>query len=163
MMQNIPAKTGMSIIFDIKRLMQGQSVYENFGFSVIPIYSQLMNEEEKSIDYFINSGIFQLPIYQGTIPVDLVAQLRTSQDPLALIQQQASKFPLSDSTIIIEIVDNQRERHLEKGFETHQPSLRFMPQTLIPKVGYKALTQAQKDQTKQLSTLIPNGQQPTQY
>lgn len=60
MMQNIPAKTGMSIIFDVKRLTQGQSVYENYGFSVIPIFSQLMNEEEKSVDYFINSGIFQV-------------------------------------------------------------------------------------------------------
>lgn len=47
MMQNIPAKTGMSIIFDVKKLAQGQSVYENYGFSVIPIFSQLPNEEEK--------------------------------------------------------------------------------------------------------------------
>ena len=120
MMKNIAPRTGMSIVFDVKRLAQGQTVYESFGFSVIPIFSQLMNEEEKLVDFFINSGIYQvhlikilislqLPIYKGVLTADFIQQLRVTQDPLALIQQQSAKYTLSDSTLIVEIVDNQRE------------------------------------------------------
>ena len=59
-MQNITPRAGMSIIFDVKRLMPGQQQYENFGFSMIPLFSQLRSEDDGLMEFFVNSGIYQV-------------------------------------------------------------------------------------------------------
>ncbi len=58
MMQNIMPRIGMSIIFDVKRIVAGQAQYESVGFTVFPLFLLLRNEEENVTDFFTNSGIF---------------------------------------------------------------------------------------------------------
>jgi hypothetical protein len=117
----------MSIIFDIKAIKSGGKTYENYGFSVYPLFSQLLSED-KVVENYVNSGIFQLPIYQGQIPAELIGQLKASRDPMSTLAAGTTKIKLLDPTLIIKCVDNQRERHFDKGFDVNPPSSKFFPQ-----------------------------------
>ena len=39
MIQNIPEVTGMSVIFDVKRIASGSKQYDTLGFAVMPLFS----------------------------------------------------------------------------------------------------------------------------
>ena len=46
----------MTIILDIKKMI-GAKTYEPFGYSIFPLFSNL-NDEDKQVEIYINSGIF---------------------------------------------------------------------------------------------------------
>jgi len=47
----------MTIILDIKKMI-GAKTYEPFGYSIFPLFSNLVNDEDKQVEIYINSGIF---------------------------------------------------------------------------------------------------------
>lgn len=57
----------MCVIFDIKKYTPGNNKYEDYGHSIMPLFSSLPSIEDNSLELYVNSGIHQLPIYAGLI------------------------------------------------------------------------------------------------
>jgi hypothetical protein len=61
----------MSIIFDIKRYTVGKNKYEDYGYAVFPLFSILQNDEDLSIEHYVNSGIYQVTLqYYNLKPIN---------------------------------------------------------------------------------------------
>jgi len=53
----------MTLIFDIKKYNVGAKTFENYGYSIIPLFDNLDTDELKStIEFYINSGIYSVRI-----------------------------------------------------------------------------------------------------
>jgi hypothetical protein len=64
----VPEKDGMSILIDIKAFDPKTDQFSDYGFSIIPLLTSLNTDgDDETNEYYVNSGYFALPIYQGRI------------------------------------------------------------------------------------------------
>ena len=104
MFQNIRETPGMCVIFDVKKYTPGNNKYEDYGQSVMPLFSSIPSVEDNSLELYVNSGIHQLPIYSGLISQDTLTSIRNARDTSANYGGLTKK--VLDTTLIIKIVDN---------------------------------------------------------
>lgn len=53
----------MSLIFDVKIYIPGKSKFDDFGFSIFPLFDYLDTDEDLStIELYVNSGIYTVRI-----------------------------------------------------------------------------------------------------
>jgi hypothetical protein len=61
-------RTGLSMIVDIKIYIPDDDMFYDFGYAVVPIVSDYETDGDTSTqEWYVNSGVFTLPIYEGKI------------------------------------------------------------------------------------------------
>lgn len=61
---NAAPKVGMSVIFDIKRYLPDKELFEDYGFAVVPLFTQMDTDHDgESSEFYFHSGIFSLPVF----------------------------------------------------------------------------------------------------
>lgn len=79
----VPEKPGLSCLIDIKAYDIDKKAFEDYGFSIVPfIQNENTDGNVDSIEYFVNSGYYSLPVYKGTPPTQLIEELLDSEDTL---------------------------------------------------------------------------------
>lgn len=74
-----------------------------------------------------------------------------------------NKVKIMQSSLIVKVVDGQRERHFDKGIEVIPPRTKFIPKDQMSKLQYKPLPPAQAAKLKKLNQIIPKGETILQY
>jgi len=85
--KNIKENPSLSLIFDVKMYLPGKNSFDNFGFSVFPLFSNIMDYVTKIPELYVNSGIYSLPIYEGTPSPDFIANLKTAKNIEAFLNR----------------------------------------------------------------------------
>ena len=73
----------MSLLIDIKVYIPDKDTFEDYGWSVCPLLQVLNTDGDDSTnEYYVNSGVYSLPVYKGKISSETVEKLLLSQDTL---------------------------------------------------------------------------------
>lgn len=112
---HVAEKKGMSVLFDIKAYMPGKDQFVDYGFSVIPVLTTLNTDaDENTNEFYVASGVFTLPVYKGKPSKDVVDILREHTSPIEeLVRMQKGRQVeyLGTTSIVVKVVDSQREYH----------------------------------------------------
>lgn len=114
-----PKKPGLSILFDIKVLMPQAKKYVSYGFAVLPLLDILETDTDvNTLEYYVASGVFSLPVYDGSPSPALVAELRASTDPAQLLASKLKEKSLrlltgerNETSLIVRCIDQQRKNN----------------------------------------------------
>ena len=105
----------MSLIFDIKVFDPKKDAFEHFGFSVFEVLGDLdIDNDNTSLELFVKSGMYSMPIYKGEPPLDFVDELKLSEKPYHVVKSyfESKKIvKIPKASIIFKVVDSQRELH----------------------------------------------------
>jgi hypothetical protein len=72
-----PSKPGMSVLFDIKAYLPDKDQFVDYGFALCPVLTTLnVDADESSIEYFVSSGVFSLPVYKGRPTTAMIELLK---------------------------------------------------------------------------------------
>jgi len=61
--KNIKENPSLSLIFDVKMYLPGKNSFDNFGFSVFPLFSNIMDYVTKIPELYVNSGIYSVTYF----------------------------------------------------------------------------------------------------
>ena len=121
---------GMSLLLDIKVYLPDQGRFADYGFALCPVLRILDTDgDAATAEYYVGSGVFSLPVYEGPVPAQAVQALKQAEDPLALLRdlRDAQRIALLGSTsIIVRVVDTQRKVHFHKPLEEEPPSTLYL-------------------------------------
>ena len=60
-LKNVKETPGMCLIFDVKIYQMGKNRFEDYGYSIFPLFEQLPNEEiPGALELYVNSGIYSV-------------------------------------------------------------------------------------------------------
>ena len=96
----------LGFILEVKgvKVAQGQVTLTDVGWTYLPIYEVLQNENGSNSVY-CNSGLYTLPLFVGPVPKDIQQQLNLN--PLNVLDtlRQNARF-LEFASVIVRVHDN---------------------------------------------------------
>jgi hypothetical protein len=104
----VPFDKNLTLIIDVKSVIFKKKgtlpVFSSVGWTALPIFSP---------DGYVQSGIYQLPIFKGTVPKDILEQL-PENDPwpflMDKLNEKKSKLQLLEPmSAVVRLLDGQRE------------------------------------------------------
>jgi len=142
------------IIIDIKAINLSKKVPQitTLGWTILPLFTP---------DGYLMSGMYQIPLITGDVNQTIVSGLASSDvDPWEYILQQISqKKPLikwlPNASVMVRLLDCQREGNLERTWDFTRVDSRFIPQNNLAKYIYNASADSKARQGKSLKTIIP--------
>ncbi len=105
--RDIKFDKNLTLIIDVQTIAFKKKtvpVFKTIGWTVLPIFSP---------NGYVQSGIYQLPIFEGAVPKDIIEQLPVN-DPwpflMELVAQKKSRVKfLEPMSAIVRLLDSQRE------------------------------------------------------
>jgi hypothetical protein len=154
-----PLQPGMSVLFDVKIYYPETDSFEDYGYALAPLLQGLDTAGDAGLEFYVNSGVFTLPIIKGKISESIVNQLKATEEPLRLLADMLAEKKieyLPTASVIAKIVDSQRKLHFRESFEKRAPSTRFVDPKLVSKYAYKPITGGLfGGAPKKLTVLVP--------
>lgn len=80
---------------------------------------------------YVNSNIYQLPLFEGPISKDRALELQNCEDPweTAMAMMKAGKIKYwSSASVYCRLLDVQREGHFQKSFDFERASEEYLPE-----------------------------------
>jgi len=97
----------LTLIIDVRSVTFKKKVipvFKNIGWTILPIFSS---------NGYVQSGIYQLPIFDGSVPKDVIEQLPVNDPWPYLMELMATKKSrikyLQTMSAIVRLLDSQRE------------------------------------------------------
>lgn len=82
----------------------------DYGWSMLPLFKDLETDlDDRTVEYYMNSGIFSLPVFKGRVSIDLVKNVLGSSDPWDRLNKERLARGIlrqDPTTIIVKVVDN---------------------------------------------------------
>jgi hypothetical protein len=150
--RNIMFNRSLHMIVDVRSVSFARQTPEvtNVGWTILPIFSD---------DGFVESGIYQLPLFRGAVPVPILQDLATNK-PWEFLNNLVGKRNgpsfLTPVSVIVRLVDAQREGHFNMPMELQRLNYSYIPGNLLSKFSYNAAAMAKMDGQKRLKSIIPN-------
>lgn len=111
--ENVEPTPGKCIIFDIKKMNQKTNQWDDFAWTLLPLFMELETDmDETTKEYYMNSGVFSLPLFKGRVSADLIRHVSESSDPWGRLNTERIPrgiLKMDPATLIVKVVDNQRE------------------------------------------------------
>ena len=106
--QNVKPDASMTLVIDVRSLefVSGIPKMDQVAWSAVPLFFNRYN------NYYVRSGIFQIPLFRGPVDISHLQNMYNYDDPWQYISQK-----LNDRTIalweatsaVIRVLDSQRE------------------------------------------------------
>lgn len=145
----------MSAVFDVRSIefVQGMAKIVEAGWAVIPIFIA------KDMKLYVRSGIFQVPLLKGPPSAELIKEMSTYEDQWNFIQNKLSNRELflhEPFSIIIRILDGQREGHFARAYDYTRFDYSYMPaETKNKNYLYSANSIVKFGKMPKLSKVVP--------
>ena len=119
---NIPIKKNTHMIVDVKSIKfrkKEATEIKDYAWTIFPLFNLLETDDNRETDeFFVKSGIFMMPLFQGKVRSDLLIDLDEDKIPWEqlLLENKKKVSPISfmnNSSVVIRWVDNQREGHFK--------------------------------------------------
>lgn len=76
-------KPGMAMMIDIKVYMPDKDSFEDYGYTVCPLIEELETDNDESThEFYVNSGIYSLPIYKGKPSPQIIDRIILAEFPI---------------------------------------------------------------------------------
>lgn len=157
--KNILFDRNLHLIIDVRSVNFSKQRPEvvSVGWTLLPIFSS---------DGYVQSGIYQLPVFKGTVPASFLPDLATS-DPWTLLMNSVTKpggpVFLEPVSVNVRLVDTQRDGHFIVPMDVNRITYDYIPEELKPKLAYNAAAQAKAEQQRRLKSLVPGNFSPETY
>jgi len=120
------------------------------GWTIVPLFTS---------DGYLLSGMYQIPLIAGEVMKEIVQALVVSQLSswefiLENINKKKIKW-LSTTSIVVRLLDCQREGNLEQAWDFKRIDPRYLPKNNIQKYIYDSNADAKAKQGKILKSLVP--------
>jgi hypothetical protein len=123
--KNVEFDRNASIIIDVRsvHIVKNKPELRPVGWSVLPIFTP---------DGYVNSGMYQMPLFKGGVPVGLVRELSQNspwETAVSAIGQRAGGLQLlAPVSVIVRLVDTQRDGHYAQMLDLHKMNYDYIPQ-----------------------------------
>jgi hypothetical protein len=157
--RGIQPSKNLHMIIDIKAINLSKKAPQTstIGWTVLPLFTP---------DGYFMSGVYQVPLITGEVNQTIVSGLAASNsDPWEYILQQITqKKPLikwlPNASVMVRLLDCQREGNLERVWDYTRVDSRYIPQNNLSKYIYNANADSKARQGKILKTIIPRKEDP---
>jgi len=149
----------LHLIVDVRAINYNRKKVEvlTVGWTLLPIFSS---------DGYVNSGTFQVPLFKGPVPQQILADL-TTNDPwryvLNLVGKRNGIQFLETASVIVRVVDTQRDGHYNLPLDLQRMNYSYIPEQMLTKYSYNAAAHSKAQQSKKLRTFIPSNFDQTSY
>ena len=126
------------------------------GWTILPIFTT---------DGYVNSNIYQLPIFQGELNYGVIEKM-VSYDPWVTIQQMVKKGAQKykgKTSVICRLLDSQREGHFNLSFDADRIKKTYLPQNNINSYLYTNADFESDKSGKRLRDIIPYNEDPVSF
>lgn len=157
--KNIPFDKNLHLILDVRAVSFAKQRPEvlSVGWTILPIFSA---------DGYVRSGIYQVPVFKGSVPSSFLPDLAIN-DPWSLLMSSVNKpggpVFLSPVSVIVRLVDTQRDGHFIIPLDANRISYDYIPEDLKAKMTYNAAAQTKAEQQRKLKSLVPANFSPDTY
>mmetsp|Transcript_24184 Transcript_24184/g.37202 ORF Transcript_24184/g.37202 Transcript_24184/m.37202 type:complete len:191 (+) Transcript_24184:4623-5195(+) len=134
---------GLSLFVDIKKWNLKKEQYENYGYAALPVLKELDTDaNEETSEFYVMSGVFSLPVFDGTIDPTVLEALKQSTNPAQHLNELAMKGIngvkyKGKTSIIIRMVDQQRKLHFHNPIDREPPSVQYIYPSKAKDLIYK--------------------------
>lgn len=94
-LKNMPSNQKTTLIVDIKAvnfLAKGVIQLEDYGWTCFPTFEDLeIDDNPDTLELFVNSGVYMLPIFEGQVVGDFVNTVAKQQNPYGYLMEQVRK------------------------------------------------------------------------
>lgn len=138
----------------------GEPSREPVAFTILPVFVI----DDLSGQGYVNSGVYQLPLFEGGITKELVVDLQTG-DPWKKLQDRLSAGKLKYwgiSSVMCRLLDIQREGHFLIPFDYERAKKDYIPDAMIDAYEYTENMEQKllKNKLTLLSEYIPYKEDP---
>ena len=135
----------LCVVFDIRQFdltKEREIIIKEHSFSVFPVFDR---------SGYINSGVFQVPLFEGGVKKHLLDELRTSSFPWKTVQDFAERRDFYTkkkllnhsgySSVVFRLLDGQREGHLSRPFDHSRMDYSYLPQDKLYYYSYNEIVE----------------------
>ena len=147
-----------------KKKGKGKEVkIESYAWTIVPLFTY---------DGYINSGIYQIPLIKGKVQEGILKDILLNADPwkkfweltttIHDISKKPILLPLKYCSVIVRLLDGQREGHFQIPFDHRRMNRSYQPQNDIIDYTYNEVVEKDLEDTARLSSLVPSNQVPSE-
>ncbi|CAD8204694.1 unnamed protein product [Paramecium pentaurelia] len=148
-----------NIILDIKSVpfSKPDGAISDVGWTILPVFSP---------DNYVMSNCYQLPVFRGSVPRAVIEDIK-KQDTWDYLRDQVTNnkvFYLKNMSIIVRLVDAQREGHFNKRMDCDRLQYKYLPQgERIKQWSYNPAVVLDQMSMKTIKSLIPFKDNPAAF
>jgi hypothetical protein len=148
----------LCMIFDIREIIftkEREIVIKDHAFTVFPVFDKAG---------YVNSGSFQVPLFEGRVKKHLLDELRTSSFPWKTLEEFAERRDyytkkkmlkyMKFSSVVFRLLDGQREGHLSIPFDFLRMDYSYLPQDDIYYYSYNEVVKEEIESKAKCSSLL---------
>lgn len=162
----IPFDTGLHFVVELSTVSLPafrEPEIKKVAWSILPIFVI----DKLSKQGYVNSNIYQLPLFAGSIDKNVVLELQC-EDPwekiVSLLKSKKIKY-WNSASVFCRLLDIQREGHFQEAFDYMRASEELLPESRVQGYRYyhsddEAL---RKKKAKMLSSIIPYKEDPYSF
>jgi hypothetical protein len=149
------------LIFDVREIVftkEREILIKENSFTVFPIFDKTG---------YVNSGAFQVPLYDGAVKRHLLDELRNSSFPWRTLQDFAERRDyytkkkllnrVKYSSVVFRLLDGQREGHLSVPFDYRRMNYSYLPQDELFYYSYNEVVEEELQSKKKCEVLLETG------
>ena len=134
MFKNVPVDYKTHMIIDIKSVKfkkNGATEINDFAWTIYPLFTTLdVDENRKTVEMFVRSGIYMMPLFTGAVREDVVNKLKDQDDSWEFLTAEdkrkvSSVSFMQNSGVVVRCIDNQREGHYLESMDVKRISYNF--------------------------------------
>lgn len=155
--KNVSFDQGVHVIIDIRAVDLEKKVLEPVAWTIVPVFYE---------DGYVKSGIFQIPLFSGAVPVGLLPDLASNKPWQFLLnasQKPGGPHFLEPVSVLLRIVDSQRDGHYSTALDLNRLDYSYIPPELLAKFSYNAAAFQRNENTNILRKVVPLNTSPVNY
>lgn len=158
LIREIEFNKSLCLIFDVREIIfnkEREIVIKEHGFSVFPVFDKAG---------YVNSGAFQVPLFEGRVKKHLLDELRTSSFPWRKVREFADRRDqytqkkmlkyMKYSSVVFRLLDGQREGHLSVPFDFRRMDYSYLPQEELYYYSYNEVVEEEIASKTKCSSLL---------
>ena len=160
--KKVPPDKSTHLVIDVRciKIVKKKGVeYETqvpYAWTILPLFTY---------EGYMNSGIYQVPLFKGEVDAQILKELKTSADPWKQmmnimretdLETKKSRLEyLSPASVIVRLIDGQREGHYNIPFDWRRLSHEYLPQNKLFDYSYNEAVEENLQKEPRLRTLKP--------
>ena len=158
--KDIKFEKNKCLIIDIREIkfIKGKISINEYAWTIAPLFTY---------DGYVNSGVYQIPLFKGSVKRVVLKELKTSKDPwktmLGLVGKKSEFYNknilefLKPSSVVLRILDGHREGHYKKSFDYRRISYDYIEEKDFYDYAYNEVVAEDLEGVKKLKSLLPKG------
>jgi hypothetical protein len=160
--KKVPADKASHLVIDVRKIKvvmkKGKEYYDHepYAWTILPLFT---------FDKYVNSGIYQMPLFKGAVSFSILKEIKASTDPWVKMLQITKETDvdtlkprlqyLFPASVVVRLIDGQREGHYQVPYDWRRISHKYLPQDKLFDYSYNEAVETLLQKEPVLRTLKP--------